>query len=355
MAQPGLLDLNGAPLGTVEQPAPAAAPMRPPVEFAPMPEQPPASETLSLLSALAGLGLNIAGAATGAGAAGNQSLQFAQQQQNQLAQNRQQEQRFNNNITQSKAVVDQARKSNISKTQLETIEAYASTGDADAASRELDRSLSELRRRDSESKAEKQFALNEALGAKRQLDQELRQHPGAVESAIAGFSDSIKDAETVGNIQARLQTTLKKQGVSLTSQAAKDYARQLAAARDEAVSSRKTGGFLGFFQNEAPPEQVKRVGDVVRNNLNQESLSDFENKRGMQKQLNEAVQGLRAKPGTAKYAEGLAKMQALAGGQEQTQQEQRMVTVELDGQQMQLPENNVAAARVKYPKLKVIR
>lgn len=289
----------------------AVVPVQPQLAFTPPPPQQPGSDLLGMLSAIAGLGLNIAGAATQTGAAGNGTLQFANSQLDQSAKNKQAQQKYENATKVGQSVYDQAKASNVPKAALGTIKSYAEAGDPDAAARELDRALSELRRKDAEARQDKFYALSEAQQGQQITELGIKQHPAALDAFLTGVADKLGDDDQAGNIKTRLAAEAKRQGITLDQKAVAGLTRELLAAKEAAKSSRKSG--MLWWEKDVPKEEWKTPGQIFKDK-NKDGIDDFLSLKERKTQYDQAVQLLRAKPNSPRYNQGVELLQQIQGG-----------------------------------------
>lgn len=306
------------PLQATGNPAQPPATLPEALSFAPAPQQQPASQALGLLSALAGLGLNIGSAVQGrGGAAGAASTQFANQQLAQSAENGRESGRVKELESEATSLVKRAKASGISGSALDQITTLAQNRQVAAGRQELDRELSLIRQREREQKVDKELTLKEAMMGLKNLNDTVKSHPGAVDSFLSDFSANLRDDDTPGNIQARLQTEARKAGVRMDSKAAKDYAKELFSAKQEAVSSRKTGGFFGMYQQDVPKENWKSPDKVYQEKLsNPNGVAEFKTLSAQREQLKQATAMLRSKPGSARYQQGRQMLADLQAGEQ---------------------------------------
>jgi hypothetical protein len=313
---------NKLPLQTTGVPAAVAPLLQPqqpvqpaPLAFSPQPAQPPANNLMSILTALGGLGLNVTGIATGAGAAGDGALRASAQLQAQSADNQRETQRAGEAEKEAVAIYKQAKDSGISGSDLDVVRTLGENRQIPQMRSEVDRVLSVMRQRREVVGREREYNVSSATQGLQNLNSTLKTHPGAVESFLADFSDNVKEDDKPGNIQTRLQTEARKAGISMNSESAKQYAKTVLAAREEAKATKKTGGILGFFQEDAPPEQHKSTRQMLEGKLNLESVNEYKTLTQQREQVKQAVALLRSKPNSPNYQKGLEMWSKIQAGE----------------------------------------
>lgn len=273
------------------------------LNFSAPPAQPAGSQSLGLLGALAGLGMNIASAVQGrGGAAGQGVLQFANQQLDQYARNERQSQEVADAEKQAKALLKQANDAGIKGSDLGVVTSLLEARDVPAARSEIDRLLSVMRQRRQEGKAEKELALREAMELRRQTQEAAAGHPAARISKVAELLDKDVSPDVMtnaGSLETLLGGLKDDKGRILYGNAKerKAIAKQIVSSYREADPS-ALARMLGYGGSKEEKDGYKKaaINKFLQSQITPEAVEDYKTVRQQLDQYNDAVVQLKGNP-----------------------------------------------------------
>lgn len=348
---------------------PNAAPQTLPqaLNFAPAPQQQVGSQTMGLLGALAGLGMNIASAVQGrGGAAGQGTLQFANQQLDQYGRNERENQQLSDAEKQANALLKQATDAGIRGSDLAVVRSLLEARDVPAARSEIDRLLSVLRQQRNEKKAEDKSALNQAKELLNQTTAAIDSHPVARPSIVADFLEKNASPEaltSVGSVDALLGQLKTDSGKVLYSNAKdRKKAAQEIVNRYREADPPALARFFGYDGSEEDKQKYKRaaINKYLETYATPQAVEEYQGLISQKQEYQKAVAQL-LNPKNVPLPKRVAGKDAPPAPKAETASaakngdDEGMVSVELNGVRSKMPAANLEAAKKKFPNLKVIK